>query len=59
VGTLTITRRTGETVIVGAATIEVAEIKGKSVRLRIIAPRRIDIARGELRELEQHQQEKR
>lgn len=45
--------------IVGAATIEVAEIKGKSVRLRIIAPRRIDIARGELRELEQHQQEKR
>lgn len=48
-GTLAITRRVGERLVIGADTVvEVAEVSGQQVRLRITAPADVQILREEL-----------
>lgn len=45
---LTLTRKVGETVVIGDATVVVASVHGQAIKLRIDAPAKVKILRGEL-----------
>ena len=47
---LVLTRGVGQTISIdnGRITVEVAEINGQQVRLSVVAPREIDVHRGEV-----------
>lgn len=51
-GALTLSRRIGERILVGdGIEVEVRAVKGRVVRLVIIAPKDVRVLRGELREV--------
>lgn len=45
---LTLTRKVGELVRIGSATVEIASVRGGAIKLRIVAPRDVRIVRCEL-----------
>lgn len=48
-GTLALTRKPGETIRIGDdIVVEIASVAGNQVRVRITAPRDVQISRGEL-----------
>lgn len=53
-GTLTLTRKVGETIVIGsgegAIEVTVREIRRNQVRLRVSAPRDLQVARAEISE---------
>lgn len=45
---LTLTRKVGELVRIGDSTVEIASVRGGSIKLRIVAPSDVRIVRCEL-----------
>lgn len=48
---LTLSRRVGESIVIGDIVVTVSEIRGSSVRLSVQAPRSIPIHRAEIHEV--------